>query len=49
MPMPYLLLVTDNQDYLLVYETAFWRVVLAPKFNVLVGRCIVQLKDIVEM
>ena len=33
----------DNQEYLLVYETLFWRVVLAPN-QCLVGRCVVHLK-----
>jgi len=33
----------DNPDYPLVYETAFWRVVLAPN-QCLLGRCIVNLK-----
>ncbi len=33
----------DNPDYLLVYETKFWRVVLAPN-QCLVGRCVVHLK-----
>ncbi len=33
----------DNQDYLLVYETTFWRVVLAPN-QCLVGRCVIHLK-----
>ena len=33
----------DNPDYLRIYETAFWRVVLAPN-QCLVGRCIVHLK-----
>ena len=43
MPCPICSWSPDNQDYLLVYETAFWRVVLAPN-QCLVGRCIVQLK-----
>ena len=33
----------DNQDYLLVCETTFWRVVLAPN-QCLVGRSIIHLK-----
>jgi len=33
----------DDQDHLWVYETPFWRVVLAPN-QVLLGRCILHLK-----
>jgi len=33
----------DDQDYPLVHETTFWRVVLAPNQSLL-GRCVVQLK-----
>jgi len=33
----------DNPDYLLVHETALWRVVLAPN-QCLIGRCVVHLK-----
>ena len=33
----------DNPDYLLVYETSFWRVVLAPNQS-LIGRCVIHLK-----
>ncbi len=32
-----------NQDYRFLYETRFWRVVLAPN-QCLVGRCVVHLK-----
>jgi len=33
----------DNADYRFVYDTEFWRVVLAPNQS-LVGRCVVHLK-----
>ena len=33
----------DNPNYLLLFETRFWRVVLAPNQS-LVGRCVVHLK-----
>ena len=33
----------DNQEYLFIYESRYWRIVLAPN-QVLVGRCIVELK-----
>jgi diadenosine tetraphosphate (Ap4A) HIT family hydrolase len=33
----------DDPEYLLVYETTFWRVVLAPN-QCLVGRCVIHLK-----
>ena len=33
----------DNPDYLFVYETRFWHVVLAPNQS-LVGRCVVHLR-----
>ena len=33
----------DNLDYRFLYETRFWRVVLAPNQS-LVGRCVVHLK-----
>lgn len=37
----------DNQDYRFLYETKFWRVVLAPN-QCLVGRCVVHLKRLVR-
>jgi diadenosine tetraphosphate (Ap4A) HIT family hydrolase len=33
----------DNPDYLLLHETRYWRVVLAPN-QYLVGRCVIHLK-----
>ena len=33
----------DDPDYLLVYETSLWRVVLAPNQS-LIGRCVVHLR-----
>ena len=33
----------DDPDYLLVYETLLWRVVLAPNQS-LIGRCVIHLK-----
>ena len=34
---------SDNPDHLFLFETAFWRIVLAPN-QALLGRCIVHLK-----
>jgi diadenosine tetraphosphate (Ap4A) HIT family hydrolase len=33
----------DDPDYLLVYETSLWRVVLAPNQS-LIGRCVIHLR-----
>jgi diadenosine tetraphosphate (Ap4A) HIT family hydrolase len=33
----------ENQEYLFIHESRFWRVVLAPN-QILVGRCAIQLK-----
>ena len=33
----------DDPDYLLVYETSLWRIVLAPNQS-LIGRCVIHLK-----
>ena len=33
----------DNTEYRFLYETEFWRVVLAPN-QALVGRCVLHLK-----
>lgn len=43
MPCPICSWSPDDYDYLLVYQTTFWRAVLAPN-QCLVGRCIVHLK-----
>jgi diadenosine tetraphosphate (Ap4A) HIT family hydrolase len=42
----------DNQEYLFIYESRFWRIVLASN-QILVGRCVIHLKrhcgDIAEI
>ena len=42
----------ENQEYIFIYESRYWRVVLAPN-QILIGRCVVHLKrhcsDIADM